>query len=72
MMVVIYNEVNKKASLKIQVFAGKPFLYKNLPAEYAKSYSFFKNKNLARFFYVEYTKKEYKQKSTEETGEIYE
>ena len=30
MMVVIYNEVNKKASLKIQVFSGKPFLYKNL------------------------------------------
>lgn len=29
-------------------------------------------KNLARFFYVEYTKKEYKQKSTEETGELYE
>lgn len=70
MMVVIYNEVNKKASQKIQVFSGKPFLYKNLPADMQSHILCYKN--LARFFYVEYTKKEYKQKSTEETGEIYE
>ena len=54
----------------IQLFTGKPILYKNLPADMQSHILCYKN--LARFFYVEYTKKEYKQKSTEETGEIYE
>mgnify|MGYP000779091900 CR=1 FL=1 len=44
----------------------------NSPADISICGGVFLYKNLARFFYVEYTKKEYKQKSTEETGEIYE